>query len=87
MPVLPAHPTTTLPLNAPPRECRALPALGLRQDGYDGGTVRELTGHADIEATMIYKHVVNKGGRAAGSTLDNLLAFGAKRLLKFRSTT
>ena len=87
MPVLPEHPTANRTLNAPPRECRALPAIRLRQDGYDGGTVRELTGHADIEATMIYKHVVNKGGRAAGSTLDNLLALGAKRLLKFRPTT
>ena len=55
MPVLPAHPTTTQPL----RGCRPLPALGLREDGYDIRTVQELLGHADVSTTMIYTHVLN----------------------------
>ena len=70
MPVLPAHPTTT----QPPRECRPLPALRLRQDGYDIRTVQELLGHADVSTTMIYTHVLNKGGKGVIRSTSNALS-------------
>ena len=70
MPVLPAHPTTT----QPPRGCRPLPALRLRQDGYDIRTVQELLGHADVSTTMIYTHVLNKGGKGVIRSTSNALS-------------
>jgi len=39
---------------------------------YDIGTVQELPGHADVETTMIYTHVLNKGGRGVDRPLDDL---------------
>jgi hypothetical protein len=66
------QPSNSTPLKVEPSKLLELARGKIRLKHYSIRTVQELQRYSDIAATMVYAHVLNKGGRGVNGPLDVL---------------